>query len=442
MSDFRADGKAALEWVARYLEGVGEQPVLARVEPGEIRAALPSSPPERGEPFAAVLRDLDRVLVPGTTHWNHPRFFAYFATSGSEPGILAEFLTAALNVNTMVWHTGPAATELEELVLDWTRQLLGLSDGLHGHIEDTASTATIVALAAARELVPGGTVLTSEQANFSVEKAARLLDLEYKPLPVDGEFRLRADAVADEFRRGRVTAVVPTVGTTATTSVDPVPAIADLCAEHGAWLHVDAAYAGSAAVCEEFRWAMAGCERADSVVVNPHKWLFTPVDCSCLWTRKPDALLRAFSATPDYLRTTEENVTNLKDYGPALGRRFRALKLWAVIRCYGREGLQRLIREHVRLARLFASWVESEPGWEIVAPYPFSVVCFRYDGSDEENEALLERVNATGEIYISGTRLNGRYVLRLAIGNMRTIEDDVARAWELLRGAAETASDG
>jgi aromatic-L-amino-acid/L-tryptophan decarboxylase len=414
--------------------------VLAQVEPGEIRATLPSSPPERGEPFAAVLRDLDRVLVPGTTHWNHPRFFAYFATSGSEPGILAEFLTAALNVNTMVWHTGPAATELEELVLDWTRQLLGLPDGLHGHIEDTASTATIVALAAARELVPGGTVLTSEQANFSVEKAARLLDLEYKPLPVDGEFRLRADAVADEFRRGRVTAVVPTVGTTATTSVDPVPAIADLCAAHGAWLHVDAAYAGSAAVCEEFRWAMAGCEQADSVVVNPHKWLFTPVDCSCLWTRKPDALLRAFSATPDYLRTTEENVTNLKDYGPALGRRFRALKLWAVIRCYGREGLQRLIREHVRLARLFASWVESEPGWEIVAPYPFSVVCFRYDGSDEENEALLERVNATGEIYISGTRLNGRYVLRLAIGNMRTIEDDVARAWELLRGAAATAA--
>jgi aromatic-L-amino-acid/L-tryptophan decarboxylase len=442
MSDFRADGKAALEWVARYLEGVGEQPVLAQVEPGEIRAALPSSPPERGEPFTAVLRDLDRVLVPGTTHWNHPRFFAYFATSGSEPGILAEFLTAALNVNTMVWHTGPAATELEELVLDWTRQLLGLPDGLHGHIEDTASTATIVALAAARELVPGGTVLTSEQANFSVEKAARLLDLEYKPLPVDGEFRLRADAVADEFRRGRVTAVVPTVGTTATTSVDPVPAIADLCAAHGAWLHVDAAYAGSAAVCEEFRWAMAGCERADSVVVNPHKWLFTPVDCSCLWTRKPDALLRAFSATPDYLRTTEENVTNLKDYGPALGRRFRALKLWAVIRCYGREGLQRLIREHVRLARLFASWVESEPSWEIVAPYPFSVVCFRHDGSDEENEALLERVNATGEIYISGTRLNGRYVLRLAIGNMRTTEDDVARAWELLRGAAATPSGG
>jgi aromatic-L-amino-acid decarboxylase len=439
MNDFRVDGAAALEWVARYLEGVREYPVLAQVEPGDIRAALPSSPPDRGEPFAAVLRDLDRVLVPGTTHWNHPRFFAYFAISGSEPGILAELLTAALNVNTMVWHTGPAATELEELVLDWTRQLLGLPDGLHGHIEDTASTATIVALAAARELVPGGVVLASEQANFSVEKAARLLGLEYKTLPVDADFRLRADAVVEEFGRGRVTAVVPTVGTTATTSVDPVPAIADVCTAHGAWLHVDAAYAGSAAVCEEFRWTLAGCERADSIVVNPHKWLFTPVDCSCLWTRRPDALLRAFSATPDYLRTTEVDVTNLKDYGPALGRRFRALKLWAVIRCYGREGLQGLIREHVRLAHLFASWVANEPGWEIAAPYPFSVVCFRREGSDEENEALLHRVNATGEIYISGTRLHGRYVLRLAVGNMRTTEDDVARAWELLRGAA--ASD-
>jgi aromatic-L-amino-acid/L-tryptophan decarboxylase len=433
VSDFRADGAAALEWVARYLEGVGERPVLAQVEPGEVRAALPSTPPERGEPFAEVLGDLDRVLVPGTTHWNHPRFFAYFAISGSEPGILAELLTAALNVNTMVWHTGPAATELEELVLDWTRQLLGLPEGLHGHIEDTASTATIVALAAARTLVPRGAVLASEQANFSVEKAARLLDLEYRALPVDAEFRVRADAVADEFGRGPVTAVVPTVGTTGTTAVDPVPAIADLCAEHGAWLHVDAAYAGSAAVCDEFRWALAGCERADSIVVNPHKWLFTPVDCSCLWTRRPDALLRAFSATPDYLRTPEEDVTNLKDYGPALGRRFRALKLWAVIRCYGREGLQSLIREHVRLARLFASWIENEPGWEIAAPYPFSVVCFRHDGSDEENEALLQRVNATGEIYISGTRLDGRYVLRLAVGNMRTTEADVARAWELLR---------
>jgi aromatic-L-amino-acid decarboxylase len=436
VTDFRSDGAAALEWVARYLEGVREYPVLAPVEPGEVRGALPASPPQRGEPFESILRDLDRVVLPGTTHWNHPRFFAYFATSGTEPGILAELLIAALNVNTMVWHTGPAATELEELVLDWTRQLLGLPEGLHGHIEDTASTATIVALAAARELVPGGAVLTSEQANFSVEKAARLLGLEYRALPVDAEFRLRADAVATELERGPVTAVVPTVGTTGTTSVDPVAAIAELCAEHGTWLHVDAAYAGSAAVCEEFRWALDGCEGADSIVVNPHKWLFTPVDCSCFWTRNPAAVLQAFSAVPEYLRTPEEGVMNLKDYGPALGRRFRALKLWAVIRCYGREGLQQLIREHVRLAHLFASWVEHEPGWEIAAPYPFSVVCFRRDGSDEENEALLERVNATGEMYISGTRLAGRFVLRLAVGNVRTTEEDVARAWTLLRESA------
>ena len=437
MNDFRSDGAAALDWVARYLEGVGEYPVLAQAEPGQVRAALPASPPEEGEPFEDLLRDLDSVVLPATTHWNHPRFFAYFATSGSEPAVLAEFIAAALNVNTMVWHTGPAATELEDLVLDWMAQLLGLPAGLHGHIEDTASISTISALAAARELRPGGAVLSSEQANFSVEKAARLLGLEYRALPVDGEYALRTDAVAAELERGGVAAVVPTVGTTATTAVDPVPAIADLCAEHGAWLHVDAAYAGSAAVCPEFRWALAGAERADSIVVNAHKWFFTPMDCSCFWTRRPDVLLQAFSALPEYLRTPEEGVTNLKDYGPALGRRFRALKLWAVMRCYGRAGLQRLIREHVRMADLFASWVEDEPRWEVVAPHPFSVVCFRRDASDEENEALLKRVNATGEMYISGTRLNGRYVLRLAVGNVRTTEQDVARAWELLRVEAQ-----
>ena len=439
MSDFRRDGAAALEWVARYLEGVGDYPVLARVEPGDVRSALPASPPEEGEPFADLLADLDRVLIPGTTHWNHPRFFAYFATSGSEPAVLAEFIAAALNVNTMVWHTGPAATELEDLALDWMRQLLGLPEGLHGHIEDTASIATISALAAARELVPGGAVLASEQANFSVEKAARLLGLEYRTLPVDEKFALRADAVAAELERGGVAAVVPTVGTTGTTPVDPVPAIADLCAEHGAWLHVDAAYAGSAAVCPEFRWALDGAERADSIVVNAHKWFFTPIDCSCFWTRRPDVLLQAFSALPEYLRSPEEGVTNLKDLGPALGRRFRALKLWAVMRCYGRTGLQRLIRDHVRFADLFASWIEEEPGWEIVAPHPFSVVCFRREGSDADNEALLERVNAGGEIFISGTRLNGRYILRLAVGNVRTTEEDVVRAWEVLRSAAAAA---
>jgi aromatic-L-amino-acid decarboxylase len=435
MTDFRADGAAALEWAARYLEGVRELPVLSRVEPGAVRAALPAAPPDEPEPFAAVLQDLDDVLLPGITHWNHPRFFAYFAISGSEPGILAELLAATLNVNAMLWRTSPAATELEELVLDWVAQLMGLPDGLHGHIEDTASTSTLAALAAARELRPGGVVLCSEQAHSSVEKAARILGLEARKVAVDDEFRMRPDAVARALEDAEAAAVVATVGTTSTTSVDPVPAIADLAEQAGAWLHVDAAYAGSAMVCEELRWAFEGCERADSLVVNPHKWLFTPVDCSCLFSRRPEVLRRAFSLVPEYLRS-DEDATNLMDYGPALGRRFRALKLWAVIRCYGRSGLQERIREHVRLAQLFASWVEAEPGWDVVAPVPFSAVCFRHEGSDEENRAIVERANATGEVFLSPTVLRDRTVLRLAIGNLRTTRADVERAWAVLRDAA------
>jgi aromatic-L-amino-acid decarboxylase len=433
---FREDAAAAAEWVARYLEGVRDLPVLSRVEPGQVRAALPPSPPQTAEPFSAVLRDLDEILLPGITHWNHPRFFAYFSITGSEPGILAELLSAALNVNAMLWRTSPAATELEELAVDWLRQLIGLPDGLHGHIEDTASTSTLAALAAARQLRPGGAVVCSEHAHSSVDKAARLLELPLRKVPADDEFRMRPDALADALAEAETAAVVATVGTTSSTSVDPVPAIADLCAESGAWLHVDAAYAGAAAVCEEHRWALAGVERADSLVVNPHKWLFTPVDCSVLYTRRPDVLRAAFSLVPEYLRTSDEDVTNLMDYGPALGRRFRALKLWAVLRCFGREGLQERIREHVRLARLFASWIEETPGWEVVAPVPFSVVCFRREGSDEENEALLARVNESGEIYISHTVLDGRYVLRLAIGNARTTDNDVRLAWDVLRREA------
>jgi len=438
MSDFRADGAAALEWAARYLEGVRQLPVLSRVEPGAVRAALPAAPPDKPEPFAAVLQDLDDVLLPGITHWNHPRFFAYFAISGSEPGILAELLAATLNVNAMLWRTSPAATELEELVLDWVAQLMGLPDGLHGHIEDTASTSTLAALAAARELRPGGVVLCSDQAHSSVEKAARILGLEARKVAVDDEFRMRPDALAEALEDAQVGAVVATVGTTSTTSVDPVPEIADLAEQAGAWLHVDAAYAGSAMICEELRWALEGCERADSVVVNPHKWLFTPVDCSCLFSRRPEVLRRAFSLVPEYLRS-DEDATNLMDYGPALGRRFRALKLWAVIRCYGRSGLQERIREHVRLAQLFASWVEAEPGWEVVAPVPFSVVCFRREASDEENQAIVERANATGEVFFSPTVLRDRIVLRLAVGNLRTTAEDVERAWAVLR---EAAADG
>jgi aromatic-L-amino-acid/L-tryptophan decarboxylase len=427
---FRRDAEAAIAWAADYLERVGDLPVAARVEPGEVRRSLPPSPPEKGEPFDALLRDLDEKILPGITHWNHPRFLGYFANTGSEPGILAELLAATLNVNAMLWSTSPAATEVEELALDWLRQLVGLPEGLHGHIEDTASTATIAALAAARELRPGGTVLASEQANFSVEKAARLVGLPFRALPVDDEFRLRPDAVAEEI--DRAAAVVTTSGTTSSTAVDPTPDIAELCERAGVWLHLDAAYAGSAAVCEEFRWALAGAERADSVVLNPHKWLFTPMDCSCVWTRRPEVFFRAFSADPEYMPDRNTQVTDLKDYGPALGRRFRGLKLWAVLRCYGREGLQELIREHVRLAQLFSSWVEETDDWELVVRPAFSVVCFRREGSDEENRAIVERVNDSGEAFLSGTRLDERFVLRLAVGNARTTEEDVARVWQLL----------
>jgi aromatic-L-amino-acid/L-tryptophan decarboxylase len=428
---FRDDGQAALEWAARYLERVGELPVLAQVQPGDIRARLPASPPERGEAFADVLRDLDEVLLPGVTHWQSPRFFAYFAVTASEPGILAELLAATLNPVAILWRTSPASAELEQVVLDWTAQLLGLPSGWHGHIEDTASLSTIAALAAAREATGGRVVVCSEEAHSSVERAARLLGLEMRKVAVDGEFRL--DPSALDLRNAA--AVVATVGTTSTTSVDPVAAIADACESAGVWLHVDAAYAGSSWVCPEHRWSQDGVERADSLVVNAHKWLYTPMDCSLLWTRRPADLRAAFSLVPEYLRTTDE-ADSLSDYGPALGRRFRSLKLWAVLRCYGREGLQARIREAVRLAELFEDWVRDEPGWELCAPRPFSVVCFRLVADDAANEELLAQSNASGELFISHTRLDGRYVLRLAVGSERTTEADVERAWAALRRLA------
>ncbi len=401
---FREDGAAALEWAARYLERVGELPVLAQVQPGEIRASLPASPPDRPEPFANVLRDLDELLLPGITHWQSPRFFAYFAVSASEPGILAELLAATLNSVAFLWRTSPASTELELLTLDWVAQLLGLPAGWHGHIEDTASTSTIAALAAAREATGGHVVVCSEHAHSSVDKAAKLLGLELRKTPADDDFRLRVNALD----LTDAAAVVATVGTTSTAS---------------AW------------VCPELRWSQDGVERADSLVVNAHKWMFTPMDCSLLWTSRPDDFRRAFSLVPEYLRTSDE-VDSLPDYGPALGRRFRSLKLWAVLRCYGREGLQARIREAVRLAELFEGWVRDEPGWEICSRRHFSLVCFRRRGSDQENEAIVERVNRSGELFLSHTRLNGQYVIRLAVGNERTTQEDVRRAWDSLRGAA------
>ena len=426
---FREDGHRAVEWAADYLERVGQLPVLAQVKPGEIGARLPKAPPEQAEPFEAVLRDLDELLLPGVTHWQHPRYFAYFSGSAAEPGILAELLAATLNSVGFLWRTAPASTELELVVCDWVAQLIGLPPGWHGHIEDSASTSTLAALIAARHNTGRNVVVASEHAHSSVEKDARMLGMELRKVPTDDAFRLRPAAM--ELDDAAV--VVATVGTTSVASVDPVPEIADRCAAVGAWLHVDAAYAGSAMVCPELRWAFAGVERADSLVVNAHKWMFTPMDCSLLWTSRPDEFRDAFSLVPEYLRTTDEGAFNLSEYGPVLGRRFRSLKLWAVLRCFGREGLQAKIREHVRLAELFESWVRDEPGWELCAPPQFSLICFRREGSDEENEALLERVNAGGEIFISHTRLNGRYVLRLALGNVRTTKEDVRQAWDVLR---------
>jgi aromatic-L-amino-acid decarboxylase len=428
---FREDGAAALDWVASYLERLREFPVLAQVEPGEIAARLPSAPPERGEPFANVLRDLDDVLMPGVTHWQSPRYFAYFAATATGPGILAELLIAALNQVGILWRTSPALQELEETTLDWLRDLLGLPDAFHGHIEDSGSVSTLTALAAARAAAPGRrTVVCSEHAHSSVAKAARILELQVRPVPVDEDFRLRPELLGLEG----ACAVVATIGTTSSAAIDPVPAIADACEASGTWLHVDAAYAGAAAICPELRPLFAGWERADSIVVNAHKWLATPMDCSALWTRRGDAFRDAFSLVPEYLRVSEE-VVSLNEVSVPLGRRFRALKLWAVLRCLGREGLQAMIREHVRLAELFEGWVRAEPGWELCAPRRFSLVCFRREASDEENEALLERVNASGEVFLSHTRLDGRYVLRLAIGNARTTEDDVRLAWDVLRSS-------
>ncbi len=466
--ELRAALEQAAEWCSAYLDRVGDLPVLARVEPGEIAAALPEHPPDAGEPLTDILADVDRVLIPGITHWNHPGFMAYFGISGSPPGILGETIAAALNVNAMLWRTSPAATELEQRVLRWVAELTGLPPDWFGEITDTASASTMYALAAAREAagleirtrgmagrtdLPRLRVYTSDQAHSSVEKACIALGLGQEGLckvATDAEYRMRADlfeeAVAADVVAGvRPLAAVATVGTTSTTSVDPVPAIADVCARHDMWLHVDAAYGGSAAVVPEMRHVLDGCERADSLVVNPHKWLFTPVDCSLLYTARPDDLRAAFSLVAAYLTTPEDGgVVNLMDYGLSLGRRFRALKLWMVIRAYGSEGLASLISGHIELARRLAAEIDAEPGWELLAPVPFSTVCFRRHpaGLDDEgelrrlNSAIIDHVNADGRAFVSHTDLGGRYAIRVAIGNMATTAGHVDVAWELMREAA------
>ena len=432
MSDFREDGALALEWVASYLERAGELPVLSQVEPGAIRAALPVAAPDDPEPFSAVVGDLDSILLPGITHWQSPRFFAYFATTGSEPGVLAELLVAGLNQVGILWRTSPALQELEEVTVDWLRQLVGLPAEFRGHIEDTASTGVLAAAIVARSLTPDRRVLVcSEHAHSVGEKAARLLGLELRKVPTDDVYRMRHDLM----REHDACLVLATIGTTGMASLDPVPEIAERCAAAGTWLHVDAAYAGSAAILPELEGLFAGWERADSIGVNPHKWLGVPMDCSVLWTRRQEEFRKAFSLVPEFLRSPDDAL-NLSEVSIPLGRRFRALKLWAVLRCYGRRGLQERLREHLRLAELFESWVRAEPGWEVTAPRHFSLVCFRREGSDADNERLLESVNDTGEVFLSHTRFADRYQLRMAIGNFRTTEDDVRLAWDVLRREA------
>ena len=464
--DFRRYGHEVVERIADYLSEIERYPVLAQVEPGRLRSQLPASPPEHGEPMSDILADVERLVVPALTHWNHPSFFAYFATSASTPGIFAEMLSAAFDTKAMLWRTSPASTELEEVALDWLRQMMGLPPEFEGIIYDTASVASMHAIAAAREAMnlrvredgmsgradlPLLRVYASEQSHSSIEKAVIALGLGQRSLvkvPADSEFRMNPEALAQLVEEDRSVGTLPfcvvaTVGTTSTTSVDPVPAIADVCGRENLWLHVDAAYAGSAAIVPELRHWFEGCERADSLVTNPHKWLFTPFDLSALYCRRLDILRRAFTLTPEYLRTPEQHaVRNGSDYGVQLGRRFRALKLWMIVRYFGHEGLAARIREHCRLAREFASWVEASPDWEILAPTPFSVVCFRarprVEGEtdtallDALNERLMNAVNATGKAFLSHTKLNGVFTLRLAVGNIRTDETHVRRAWQLL----------
>jgi aromatic-L-amino-acid decarboxylase len=465
LEEFRRAGCRLVEWIAGYLQDCERYPVLARTRPGEIRDALPSSAPETGEPMQVILDDLERILVPGLTHWNHPAFFGYFPISGTGPGILAEFVTAALNQQGMLWRTSPASTELEEVALGWLRRLLALPDCFEGVIYDGGSTSNLHGLMAARaaeipELRTRGLVgrsdlaplriYCSEQAHSSIEKAAIVLGLGQNAIckvETDEAFRMNPDALGAhilEDRRAsmRPMAVVATVGTTSTSSIDPVPAIADICEAERIWLHVDASYGGAAAILPEYSYVFDGVARADSVVMNPHKWLFTPLDLSAFYCRRMDVLRASLALTPDYLETRETGVRNLMDTGVQLARRFRALKLWAVLRYFGAEGLRNRIAEHIRLAKQLATWIETSNDFELLAPVPLSVVCFRarprslqLDTSalDALNAEILERVNGSGLAFLSHTRLKGHYALRLAICNIRTLEPHIMRTWSLLQ---------
>lgn len=453
-------------WIAAYYEHPERFDVFPKVRPGEVAAALPGEAPVEPEPVGRILDDFERIIVPGITHWNHPRFFAYFSTSSEPAAILAEALAATLDVKVMLWRTSPAATELEDVVMRWLAKLLGVDPSWKGIIYDTASMAGFTALAAARESLSLGIrekgmtgrdlpvlrIYATAHTHSHVEKAAIGLGVGTEnvvKVACDAEFRMDPSAldraIKDDLSRGyRPMAIVATVGTTSTTSIDPVRAIADVARAHGVWLHVDAAYAGPAAILPEQKHLMDGVDRADSLVLNPHKWLFVPMDLSVLYLRDEAMLRRGFSLVPEYLSTTDGDVRNYMDYGLQLGRRFRALKLWFVMRHMGVRGMQEHLRGHIALAAELASWIEATPEWEVTAPHPLSVVCFRYrpNGTDDEaeiervNAAIMEAANATGELFMSHTKIDGKYMLRIAIGNLRTTRDDVAAAWEILKREA------
>ncbi len=450
--EFRKAGHQVVDWLADYLSDPGKYPVLSRNRPGQLIDALPSFGPDTGEDWERIFEDFQREVVPAVTHWNHPGFMAYFANTASPPGILGEMLAAGLNTNGILWKSSPAVTELEQVALSWLRQWMGLSDEWFGIIHDTASTGVMHALAAARQAVAPEvratgqsaplTIYCSEHAHSSVEKGALAIGVgqpNVRKIPADSAFRMQADilerAIEEDLAAGKKPiCIVPTVGTTAVASIDPVRDCVKLAQRYGMWLHVDAAYAGSAAVAPEYRWLLDGAGQADSLITNPHKWLFTPVDLSVLYTRRPEVLRAAFSLVPEYLRTADDpRALNYMEYGIPLGRRFRSLKLWFILRYYGHRKLAEMIREQISWAQELARQIEADPHFLLAAPQMLSLVCLRYKGTDEENRAILDRVNESGEIFLSHAQLNGRYVIRLAIGNMGTTREHVQRAWELIR---------
>lgn len=459
--ELRKHGAAALEWVAQYLGNIRDFPVLPTVKPGDLAAALPPEAPVDGEPMEAILADFERTVLPAVNHWNHPRFHGYFSVSASGPGIVGELLSAALNVNGMLWMSCPAAVELEVAVMGWLRQWLGLPEGFFGMIHDTASMSTLHAIGAARAAAdpelrengarPGMVVYTSGHAHSSVEKACMALGIGRKhvrKIGVDGAWRMRADLLERAIREDRAAGLTPfcvvsTVGTTSVTSVDPVREIQAVAAREGLWHHIDAAYGGAAAMLEENRWMLDGAGEADSLVMNPHKWLFTPIDCSAFFCRRPEALRLAYSLTPPYLASQEDpKAVHLMDYRVALGSRFRALKLWFVMRCFGYRKVCSIIREHIRWAQELAAEIGAHPLFAVAAPVTMSLVCFRLKAGDEATKTMLRRVNESGEAFLSGNVLDGRFVARIAIGNIKTTREDVWRTWAAVRRAAEETAGG